>query len=446
MEILGILIGVGLLIYFAYRGFSIYYLAPICGIVVAVFNKMSLTEVVKHLYMDGVVGFLLSMFIIIILGTILGALYGESGATISIAHGIKRGLMKEVKNEKTAQFLSIFIITGSVALLCYGGIDGLALMFAVFPLIASIMSENNIPRRYLPALLLCGAGTGIVALPGSPQLPNLIPAQILGSDPRGALIPGIIGWLIAYGSSMVYLHLSISKAKANGETFDYGDGEYMLNIKNGQTKEKTPHFLIALLPLVLIFSMFNIFKINIVFALSAGVVLSIALFWKQVSNGNPANVLKTINQGAHIAPTAAFSVGSVAGFGSIVAASSGFKTLLAIVTAIKGPALWVSALSVSIMTGIAGSSPGGLAVSVPVLGPIFVDQLGVNANAFHRIATFASCTIDSLPINGGIILMLFMAGLTHKEGYGPIARCTILFTTISTIVVVTLLYIFPAMA
>lgn len=446
MEILGILLGVAILIFLAYKGLSIYYLAPLAALVVAVLNKMSLLEALTHFYMDGVVHFVMAMFIIVLLGSILGALYGESGATVSVAHGLKNGLTKEVKNEDLQQLISIFIIAGSCALLAYGGIDALAMIFAVFPLIVSIMKENNIPRRFLPALLLAGGATGIVALPGAPQLPNLIPAQVLGSDPRGALIPGIIGWMIAFFGSIVFLHFVIKKAKANGESFDYGEAEYMLANKHGESKDKKPHFIIALIPIAAIFALFNIFRVHIILALFAGVVLSIILFWKYLGDGSLKSVISVINGGAHNAPNATFSVASIAGFGSVVAASAGFKVILAWVTSIKGPGLLIAAISTAVMTGVAGSAPGGLSVSMPVLGPIFVEQMGINADAFHRVAVFAACTIDTLPINGGIILLLGMTGLTHKQSYPAIAACTVLFTTLATLTVLVLLTLFPGLA
>lgn len=446
MEILGIILGIAVLIYFAYKGMSVYYLAPLSALVVAVLNGMNPLEALTHFYMNGVVNFIMAMFLIVLLGSILGALYGQSGATLSVAQGLKNCLTKKINSENLTQLICIFIIAGSCALLAYGGIDALAMMFAVFPLVVSIMKENNIPRRFLPALLLAGGATCVVALPGAPQLPNLIPAHVLGSDPRGALIPGIIGWMVAFFGAVIFLHVIILRAKARGESFDYGEAKFMLANKHGEELQHRPHFLVALLPIIAIFALFNICKLNIILTLFCGVILSIILFWKYIDHGKLKSIVDVINTGANNAPNATFSVASIAGFGSVVAASAGFKIILAWVTALKGPALLIAAVSTAVMTGVAGSAPGGLSVSMPVLGPIFIDHMGINADAFHRVAVFAACTIDTLPINGGIILLLGMTGLTHKQAYPAIAACTVLFTTLACLVVLTLLSLFPGLA
>jgi H+/gluconate symporter-like permease len=447
MGTLGIFIGILLLIYLSYKGFSVLYFAPVCALLIAAMNKQPLLDSITNGYMNGCVDFILLMFPITIMGTMLGEIYGQSGATVSIARGIKSYLLEKNQNEKMALYVSVTIIVIVPALLTIGGIDLFAVVFTAFPLVVAIMAENNIPRRFLPGVLLGGVATGAVAAPGSPQATNIVVSQILGSDPRGALIPGLIAWMVALIGSVIYLNFAISRAKAKGETFDYGNSPYMLSVKGGVVRTDSPNFWTSIIPLSSVFVIFNIFKLNILIALSTGIILCLVLFWRYlIKDGNVSSIIKILNDGASNAPGAIFTVGSIAGFGAVVASTPGFQVVLDAIAGFHGPALWLEALSVTIITGITGSSPGGVAVAAPILGPIFIQELGIDENTFHRVATFASTTLDTLPINGVVVTLLSLSGLSHREGYRPIAVLTIVLTSLATIVLVLLLSLFPELA
>ena len=59
--------------------------------------------------------------------------------------------------------------------------------FAVYPLGAELFRAADIPKRLLPASIALGAFTFTMdALPGTPQVQNLIPTRYFGTDAYAA--------------------------------------------------------------------------------------------------------------------------------------------------------------------------------------------------------------------------------------------------------------------
>ena len=96
---LGIIIGLVLLMFLAYRGYSIIWVAPLCALVVALTGKLELLPAYKDTYMTGFVGFTKSWFPVFMLGAIFGHLMDYTGAARSIAQwltkvfGAKRAIL-----------------------------------------------------------------------------------------------------------------------------------------------------------------------------------------------------------------------------------------------------------------------------------------------------------------------------------------------------------------
>jgi H+/gluconate symporter-like permease len=447
MATIGILLGITCLIYFSYKGLSVNYLAPLAALLVALLSGLPLLDSFTGSYMTGLTGFAMHMFPILLLGSVLGRIYGDSGAATAVAKGISSALSKHGTPEKTQQLLSIIVILSVGAVLTYGGIDALATLFAIFTLTVGIMKENDIPRRFLPAFVVAGPASGIFCLPGSPQLINVIPTQILGTSPSAALIPGVIAGFMGFIGSIIYLNYAITKAKAKGDGFEYGDSSFVLACKReDDSVEHLPKFIMALIPMIAIFVTFNVIGTSIIIALAVGIFLSLALLGRYIGDGHWKSVVNSLNEGSQGGVVATVSVGALVGFGTVVSASSGFQAVLDNLVSMEGSPLWLLATSVAVIAGIGGSSPGGLGIAVPVLAPIYIDTLGVSPEAFHRVASFAAGTLDTLPSNAGVILLIGMAGLTHKQAYKHIGMCTVVMTSIATVVVVTLLTLFPGLA
>ena len=87
--------------------------------------------------------------------------------------------------------LSIVLVC---ALLTYGGVSLFVVVFAVYPFAAEMFRQGGIPKRLIPATIALGAFTFTMdALPGTPQIQNIIPTTFFKTDTWAAPWLGVIG-------------------------------------------------------------------------------------------------------------------------------------------------------------------------------------------------------------------------------------------------------------
>ena len=85
MGLLGILIALGLLIWLAYRGWSVLILAPAAALVAAAFSQKPLLAHWTQTFMGSAAQFVMQFFPIFLLGALFGKLMEDSGSVEAIA-------------------------------------------------------------------------------------------------------------------------------------------------------------------------------------------------------------------------------------------------------------------------------------------------------------------------------------------------------------------------
>src|SRR6185312_5982582 len=83
--LLGILIGLGLLIALAFRGWSVLLLAPLAALIAALFSREPLLAHWTQTFMTSAAGFLTQFFPLFLLGALFGKLMDDSGSVETIA-------------------------------------------------------------------------------------------------------------------------------------------------------------------------------------------------------------------------------------------------------------------------------------------------------------------------------------------------------------------------
>lgn len=126
---LGIFIGLALLMFLAYRGYSIIWVAPLTAGVVALMGGLPLLEAYRETYMGGFVSFTKSWFPVFMLGAIFGHLMEYTGSARSIAEWLTKML--------GAKRAILGVIVGC-AVLTYGGISLFVVVFAMYPLAVAL--------------------------------------------------------------------------------------------------------------------------------------------------------------------------------------------------------------------------------------------------------------------------------------------------------------------
>lgn len=402
---IGIFIGLALLMFLAYKGMSIIWIAPITAGIVALTGGLDLLDAYTGAYMTGFVGFARAWFPVFMLGAIFGKVMDDSGAARSVAHWI-------IQKIGTKQ--AILAVVLGCAVLTYGGVSLFVVVFAMYPLAVALFREANLSRRLIPGAIALGSFTfTMTAIPGSPQIQNLIPMQYYGTTPTAAPIMGVVAALIMLVGGMFYMNYSAKKRTAAGDVFtELAGHDADVDIS------ALPNPLVSFLPLLAVILLLNLANLNIITSLTAGIVLAIALNWTRL----PEKV-KTLNTGAAGSVLAIINTSAAVGFGSVVRAVPGFDQLSDFVMGIQGSPLISQAVSVNILAGATGSASGGMGIALEALGAQYMElalATGVSPEAFHRIASIASGGLDTLPHNGAVLTLLAVTAMTHKDSYKDI--------------------------
>lgn len=218
LSLIGIFLGLGLLMYLAFKGLSIVWIAPLCAGLVAIMGGMDIITTYMGPYMEGLVGFMKSWFPAFMLSAIFGNLMDQTGCAESIAVWLVKRL-----GSKSA-IASIVIGCG---VLTYGGVSLFVVVFAIYPLALAIFREANISRKLIPGCIALGAFTfTMTAIPGTPQIQNLIPMKYFGTTPSAAPIMGIAGALVMFVLGVLYMEWRKKKRTAEGDVFTEPDAQH----------------------------------------------------------------------------------------------------------------------------------------------------------------------------------------------------------------------------
>ncbi len=456
MSLLIILAALCFLMLVAYRGASVILFAPVAALGAVLLTDPALVApMFTGLFMDKMAGFLKLYLPVFLLGAVFGKAMELSGFARSIASSVISLLGRD------RSLLSVVVVG---ALLTYGGVSLFVAVFAVYPFAAELFRQSEIPKRLIPATIALGAFTFTMdALPGTPQIQNVIPVPFFRTNIYAAPWLGAFGGLFILVVGLAYLDYRRRRAVANGE----GYGDSLLNEPEPCDHEKLSAPLVALTPLILVgiankaltsllprlYDDYHSFIPSVVGssqpikqevskvaaiwsiegALLIGILSVLVLAWSRVRDRWSEGTKHAIS-GALLAST---NTASEYGFGAIIAALPGFLVISNALKAIPDP-LVNEAVTVTALAGITGSASGGLSIALAAMSVTFVrnaEVAGVPMEVMHRVASMASGGMDTLPHNGAVITLLAVTGLTHRQAYGDIFAMTLIKTLAVFIVI-----------
>lgn len=454
MEVLAIFLSLGLLMFFAYRGFSVILFAPVFALLAGVLSGLPLLPTYTEVFMPKTVGFIKNFFPLFMLGAVLGKVMEDSGSARKIALMIVGTLGKERA--------VMSIITAGIVL-CYGGISTHVISFALYPLAAALFREANYPKRLIPACIAFGGfGLAMDALPGTPQIQNLIPTMYFGTTAYAAPMTGMIAAVLLYAGGVSYMEWRRKKLVAAGE--GYGDGHINEPDPKAICDNSLPSGFIAVLPLLIVLIGNYVFTKwiatwdpAILKGVTTGVTLkSVTSIWALIIALTIANTVcillnyskfqkiggfgKTSQIAIMGSLLAAMNTASEVGYGNVIAMLDGFKNISQFLMTIHigDSPLLSEAIMVNVIAGITGSASGGIGIAMELMGKTYLEwglKAGVNPEVLHRIASLAAGGMDTLPHNGAVITVLAICGLTHKQSYADIFALTILKTVVAFLMV-----------
>ena len=474
MGLLGILLALGLLMWLAYRGWSVLLVSPAAALLAAAISGEPLLAHWTQTFMGGAARFVAQWFPMFLLGGLFGKLMDDSGSITSIA----RFLTERLGTRRT--MLAVVLAS---AVVTYGGVSVFVAFFVLVPMAEQMFRAANIPRRLMPAAIGLGAFTFTMsALPGSPSVNNAIPMPYFGTTTFAAPGLGIIASIITMAFGMWWLGRAEAAARKAGEV--YGDGAEAApvidekireqataagdfdpaEIDHGKRSASEPPFALAILPLIVVIVVNFLMSLvvlprldfsflaqevwggitighvagtwSVILALAAATLTVVAVNYRRL----PA-LRESMDAGANSSVLPILTVSSLVGFGAVVAALPAFAMVRDAVLQIPGGPLVSLVVSMNVLAGLTGTASGGMAIALNALGDTFMRlaaEQGIDPALMHRLTTLSAGTLDALPHNGTVLLLLQISELTHRESYFHMVMTVIVGVIIALVAVIAL--------
>lgn len=477
MGLAGILLGLALLVWLAFRGWTVLLLAPAAALLAAAFAGEPLLAHWTQTFMGSAAQFLAQFFPLFLMGALFGKLMEDSGSVDAIA----RWMTGRLGHRR-----AVLAVVLAGALVTYGGVSLFVAFFVLTPMAEALFRAAAIPRRLMPATIALGTSTFTMsALPGTPAIQNAIPMPFFGTTPFAAPGLGVIAAAIMLGFGLWWLERASAAARGRGEGFgrdtpapvDAAADDPLIRerattaqafdpaeVHHSQSTDATPSVQLAMLPLVvvvavnLLMSFVVLPRLDTAFlaeprwgatSLSAvggvwsvAVALAAAVLTLLLTSGRRLpSVRLSMDAGANAAVLPALSVASLVGFGAVVAALPAFALVREWVLSIEGGPLVSLAIATNILAALTGSASGGLTIALDSLGPTYMQLAathGIDPALMHRVAVIGAGTLDSLPHNGAVVTLLAVCGSTHTESYLDLAMTAIVGALLALVAVILL--------
>jgi len=217
MDLLIVLGALIFLMFVAYRGYSVILFAPVAALGAVLLTDPTLVPpMFSSVFMEKTVGFVKNYFPVFMLGAVFGKVIELSGFSKSIVSAVIGVLGRE------RAVLSIVVVC---AILTYGGVSLFVVVFAVYPFAAEMFRQGDIPKRLIPCTIALGAFSFTMdALPGTPQIQNIIPTTFFNTTTWAAPVLGLVGSVFVFCVALPILrtaggrHRSAEKATARNFT------------------------------------------------------------------------------------------------------------------------------------------------------------------------------------------------------------------------------------
>ena len=477
MGLLGILVGLALLVLFAFRGWTVLLLAPAAALVAAAFGREPLLANWTQIFMGSAARFLAQFFPIFLLGAIFGKLMDDTGSVSAVADFMTKSL-----GERRA----ILAVVLAGAFVTYGGVSLFVAFFVLSPMAQALFRAAAVPRRLMPAAIVLGTSTFTMsALPGTPSIQNAIPMPFFGTTPFAAPGLGIIAAAIMLGFGLWWLARAEAAARRAGEgygsealvTVDKAADDEIVRerattarefdpaeIHHGDRSTLTPPVFFAALPLVIVVAVNLLMSLVVLprFDFSylaeerwgATSIAAVAGVWSVVvalaaaiatvilcNRSRLRSLRQSMDAGANASVLPALSVASLVGFGAVIAALPAFAIVRDWVLAIEGGPLVSLAVATNVLAALTGSASGGLTIALDALGQTYMTiaaHTGLSPALMHRVAVIGSGTLDILPHNGAVVTLLAVCGATHRESYFDIVMVGIVNAILALVTVIVL--------
>lgn len=455
VDLLLLLIPLAFVIFVVYKGLNPTFSMILAAILVALVSRMDVAATIlgtgvgptaePSLLLSGVQS-AVSMFLLKFLSAnLFGQILVQTGAARSISRTLTRVIVDRGRGF-TRKLLAAYVFMLIAIIFGFGGLDAFVCIFTLMPIGMEIFRQNDMPRRLLPGVLFAGVTTA-VCCPGTPLTNgNILASMFFGTATTAAFVPGMVGVVVILACDCIYIYSALKKAEKRDEHFTPG-GNIQLN--DSASDEKLPNFVLSIIPLLVVAVMNMILGVDVVIALMCGALVAAVTLCNHIVT--PTARIKPyvdiVGQGISAGGMIFIPMAFQQGLATVIQGTNGFAYLSQLLTdlAMNTSPYLSYAISATFSGFLAGNAVAGIQLSAGIFMPL-LGQISISPAAMHRIGCFAISILDTIPINAAVISGLMTCGLTHKEGYGPIFRTTVLYIFYGMLAVILMCILFPGLA
>lgn len=416
LSVLSILSGIFLMVFLCYKKINTIPATLIAAMVVGLLSQMDPGNIINA-YLTGASNAIMNFFLLVGLGVTFGYVMESAGSAASIIHSVT-----SVCKDKYLLHALMFV----QAVVCAYTNMGLAIVFMMMPLFLQALKKADLPRRFLAPCIWAGfLGYVGCTFPGNPGSINVLPTTLLGTTTMAAPFMTIVCWILGIVLTHGYMEWNFRKARKNNEGFQAlpQDTEIMNQQTEGKVQNLMPLWK-AIAPVMLIFILLNLLKLNTYLSFVITIIFSFILYWNIISGSK----IEVLNNGfsriSSIIPICA-----AVAFGTVIKSTAGYEAIQNYATTIGGGNVYLSTfIGSNIVTAALASGSGSIAMCTEVFGvPAILG--GANPEAIHRLLVICSQAFDSLPHAGFVAATIGICNSSYKESYGKmfVTSCIIPF-------------------
>ena len=363
--------------------------------------------------------------------TLSGAAVGCALAATGCANRIAETVMNLVGRQRGA--LVIMIVS---FLVCASG--ALGHTWIVLPIALAVCRVSNVPRGV--ALLSYVSQVQIVqfSLVGIPGLPNLMPAEYLGTNIYQEPVMSIVGVVIA--EIMVYFicQFFVRRERKKGNGFEEVPEIDFYKTPDARADDEMPNIWLSLVPLVIMIG--GSILLNQVFNISSTpsaiipqvitifyLLIVCKKYWKATISSS--NKMEELYKSMERAFPMIVTCGFIGGMGTVISEMSWYDFGVNWALNLNASPYLLAFIVLAIICFITADGIAGMQLFLNTMSDQFISIPGINLGALHRIVSSTACTVESMPWTAGCYNYCTYFGITVKTGWKYHFFGTVLVTT-----------------
>ncbi|HIS44119.1 MAG TPA: hypothetical protein IAB47_01995 [Candidatus Scatomorpha merdigallinarum] len=410
LSLIGIVIAMVFVVVSMFKGLKPLLAGVICSFIICIFCGVGYEEGIATEYAESFATSVRQNLMTFLSCSVLSKVMLNTKCAKVIADGISR-----VINPKHAP-ISLFLICFVLRL---GGMSVGAYMMT-FAIGLYICKKADYSEDILLACVVGCCYTVATFAPMFPSPTNALLQNAFGTSSTAGMLSGMVTSVVCAVLILVYQEWTCRRWKKRGRTFkaDYMIARTSSSEANADAKE--PNFVIAIIPVIVVFVFYNVFAMSASAAMFLGAFACIILNFRVFT---AKQWLADVTKGAYEGITPIVALAAMAGIGGAITVSPLYTWLG---TAIGGTGgmdpLIASAGIASLFAALLGSANAGISACTEILMPAINASVAAGQysfEAFHRLIACAAAPWSALPHNGAINSMMAMFDTDFKRSYTP---------------------------